>query len=220
MDDPHCRAATLVDAGVQAAHPVCWLKDGEFEIVENPRTNSWLKPEYYAAVAGQNRAGMDILSTEFSNPSQGVMDCRRMCQEDSRCQSFTFVEPGLQAAGGMCWLKSGVPTATSAPGCHSGLIYERVDTGAALVVEYVDLSGLVLVQPRMENVNLPGMDYFDFFVSTDDPGMCQEACQRDDNCRAYTYVRPGIQGEHGRCWLKDAVPEQVTDFNAVSGVIR
>lgn len=222
IDDPHCRAATLVDAGVQDEHPVCWLKDGDFEIVENSRTNSWLKPLYYFAVENQNRRGADYFHQEFTDPAMGVADCRRMCEGDARCVAFTFVEPGRQAAGGMCWLKDSVPTASVGEGCYSGLVYDRVNTGPGIHAgEYADLGGGgPAVEPVMDNVNLPGMDFFNFEVSTDDPGLCREACERDGRCRAYTYVRPGVQGVYGRCWLKDSVPEQVADSNTVSGVIR
>ena len=237
IDDHRCRAATLVDAGIQSAGPMCWLKDSEFEILEDGNTNSWMKPEYYAAVADQNRLGQDYASYELP-PGQGSMDCRRLCQGDDNCRSFTYVEPGLQAAGGMCWLKDGVPEPSRAEGCHSGLIYERTvltipeglfgvyevveteETTPMEVVEVVGLADLVIIQPRMDNVNLPGMDYFNFELPVDDPEMCQMACERDSSCRAYTYIRPGIQGDFARCWLKDAIPDQVTDYNAVSGVLR
>ena len=33
-------------------------------------------------------------------------------------------------------------------------------------------------------------------------------------------VRPGIQGPSGRCWLKRAVPQKVTNGCCVSGVLR
>ena len=219
--EAQCRAFTLVDAGVQEANPVCWLKNGDFNIVADSRMDSWLKDLYYAAIRDENRQGMDYRSVEFHDPSQGAMECRRMCQDDSQCLAFTYVDPGIQAAGGMCWLKNGAPEPSYAAGCHSGLIYERVDASSfTTVTGVVDLGILHPAQDVMENVNLPGMDYFNFNVSVDDPDLCREACERDGNCRAYTYVRPGVQGEFGRCWLKNDVPEQVTDYNAVSGILR
>jgi curli biogenesis system outer membrane secretion channel CsgG len=69
-----------------------------------------------------------------------------------------------------------------------------------------------------EGVNLNGADYRDFETATNDPKICRSACQGDDRCRAWTYVKPGVQGESGHCWLKDSVPERSEDDNCVSGV--
>ena len=56
------------------------------------------------------------------------------------------------------------------------------------------------------NSNRPGHDYRDFDLRRADPELCREECARDRRCRAYSYIKPGIQGEHARCWLKDGVP--------------
>lgn len=50
------------------------------------------------------------------------------------------------------------------------------------------------------------------------PDACREACARDDQCRAFTYVEPGFQGPHARCWLKVDVPVQSAKSCCVSGV--
>lgn len=67
-------------------------------------------------------------------------------------------------------------------------------------------------------INLNGADYRDFEIGTSDPKLCRSACQRDDRCRAWTYVKSGVQGELAHCWLKDGVPERSEDDNCVSGV--
>jgi hypothetical protein len=39
------------------------------------------------------------------------------------------------------------------------------------------------------------------------------------DCRAFTYVRPGHKGEKAYCYLKNRVPEKVTDEDCcISGV--
>ncbi len=63
----------------------------------------------------------------------------------------------------------------------------------------------------------PGSDYRSFDLSGG-PEQCQEVCADDPNCRAYTYVRPGIQGRLARCWLKSGVPALVPNDCCVSGV--
>src|SRR5207237_8212495 len=40
-------------------------------------------------------------------------------------------------------------------------------------------------------------------------------------CRAWTYVKPGVQGNLARCWLKNQVPNPVRNATfAISGVTR
>jgi len=47
---------------------------------------------------------------------------------------------------------------------------------------------------------------------------CQQACNADVRCQAYTYVRAGVQGPQARCWLKSAVPPGRPDNCCVSGI--
>jgi hypothetical protein len=70
------------------------------------------------------------------------------------------------------------------------------------------------------NRNRPGHDYRDFDLREADPEICRDACIRDSRCRAFTYVKPGIQGEYARCWLKDAVPPAEHAPCCASGVKR
>ena len=86
-------------------------------------------------------------------------------------------------------------------------------------------AGLILVWPNAlsavslrEDINLPGMDYRNFGLSSPDPRLCEQACNDDSKCMAFTYVKPGIQGREARCWLKSGVPQPVRDPNCVSGV--
>src|ERR1051326_5456229 len=46
---------------------------------------------------------------------------------------------------------------------------------------------------------------------------CEEACNNDRRCQAYTFVREGVQGPTAICWLKDSVPEPVPDSRRTSG---
>jgi hypothetical protein len=68
------------------------------------------------------------------------------------------------------------------------------------------------------NVNRPGGDYRSFDLPQARPELCRDACWNDPRCRAYTYVRPGIQGAYARCWLKSVVPNPVQSTCCVSGV--
>ena len=50
------------------------------------------------------------------------------------------------------------------------------------------------------------------------PNECRKACLADLRCKAYTYVKPGIQGPQARCWLKNAVPQESASACCESGV--
>jgi hypothetical protein len=47
---------------------------------------------------------------------------------------------------------------------------------------------------------------------------CEAACAEDNICSSWTYVRPGVQGPQGRCWLKNVVARPVYNPDTVSGV--
>ncbi|MGA9521202.1 MAG: PAN domain-containing protein [Myxococcaceae bacterium] len=75
------------------------------------------------------------------------------------------------------------------------------------------------------DIDRPGSDILNFEFEDGDVAQnaaaCAAACQNEQRCRAWTYVRPGVQGPKSRCWLKDAVPAPVPNATfAVSGVVR
>jgi len=81
----------------------------------------------------------------------------------------------------------------------------------------------LVVQPNScsameQDTNRMGKDYRNFFLPTPDPAQCQAACAAEPHCRAWTYVKPGVQGSQARCWLKDSVPQPKRDKNCVSGL--
>ena len=71
-----------------------------------------------------------------------------------------------------------------------------------------------------DRINRPGGDFVDFDLPQPDPRLCQAACDRHAQCRAWTYVRPGRQATRPRCWLKNTVPFPIEDACCVSGVDR
>jgi len=46
--------------------------------------------------------------------------CGYYCAQDSKCQAYTYVPPGVQATNAVCWLKNSLPGGRSAPGMVSG----------------------------------------------------------------------------------------------------
>jgi hypothetical protein len=66
-----------------------------------------------------------------------------------------------------------------------------------------------------QNTNRPAGDYKNFEVlSAED---CRSHCEEEDRCKAWTWVKKGVQGPAARCWLKASVPQPVPDKNCVSG---
>ena len=82
------------------------------------------------------------------------------------------------------------------------------------------LPGYAAAQSRFftfeKNIDRPGRDYS--HAPSRGASDCSFACQAENRCRAWTYVRPGIQGPSGRCWLKSAVPGAVRNSCCTSGV--
>ena len=74
--------------------------------------------------------------------------------------------------------------------------------------------GVLTVEP---NLDRPGQDYTNFELSSADYRPCYDRCANDDNCSAYTYVPPGVQGSDARCWLKNALPASKATVGMVSG---
>jgi hypothetical protein len=69
-----------------------------------------------------------------------------------------------------------------------------------------------------DNIDRPGMDYRSFDLPAADPKLCSSACESEAQCRAYTFVRPGVQGSQARCWLKSDVPNPGNSTCCISGV--
>jgi Peptidase family C25/PAN domain len=71
----------------------------------------------------------------------------------------------------------------------------------------------------------PGMDYKSFWIDKDIEAFvavkqCEDACKKDSQCKAFTYVNPGVQGTNARCYLKKGVPSPVKNTCCTSGVVK
>lgn len=74
---------------------------------------------------------------------------------------------------------------------------------------------LYLPVQAVDGVNLPGSDYANFNAAS--PAVCRNTCGGDSRCQAWTWVKPGIQGPSGRCWLKHRLPAIVKNPCCNSG---
>ena len=66
-----------------------------------------------------------------------------------------------------------------------------------------------------------GGDYRNFELkSGEGDDACQTACAGDNNCRAWTYARPGYAGKAARCFLKKEIKPPRRKPGFISGVVR
>ena len=66
-------------------------------------------------------------------------------------------------------------------------------------------------------IDIPGDDYRNFPIDGA-VAACQDTCARDSACKAWTWVKPGVQNAKAMCWLKNGVPAPVANLNATSGI--
>lgn len=151
---------------------------------------------HIALESASNRPGRDYHDFDLAQPDPAA--CAEACLRDPRCQAFSFVQPGIQAEAARCWLKDAVPEAVADDCCISGVRDMGFERG----------------------IDRPGSDYRDFDLHADEPALCLTACREDPDCRAFSYVRAGVQAEPARCWLKNAVPPAQPDACCASGVVR
>jgi hypothetical protein len=68
------------------------------------------------------------------------------------------------------------------------------------------------------NIDRPGADYKNFDLAASDPGLCMNSCAGEAQCKAWTYVNPGVQAANARCWLKTSAPSPTASACCVSGL--
>jgi len=61
-----------------------------------------------------------------------------------------------------------------------------------------------------------GGDYRSLEASA--PQVCQDTCAGEAQCLAFTFVKPGVHGTTGVCWLKHRVPPPNPDVNCISWI--
>lgn len=155
---------------------------------------------------GYDRVGGDYAS--FSLRSGDPAQCAARCERDSRCRAWAFSYPATESPNAVCWLKSRVTARGLAPCCVSGV------RGAGVIEPYGG--------PVEFAIDRVGGDYRHFETPPDPTGSaCQLACQADDGCRAWTYLRPGYGNSSvAYCYLKDRITRPVHRPCCLSGVVR
>jgi hypothetical protein len=157
------------------------------------------------AQSGYDRRGGDYLKFEIRTGDPNV--CAQRCERDPRCRAWSFSYPRTANTLATCWLKSRVPPRVEDKCCVSGV------------------RGAGVVEPRRGAVEFSidrfGGDYRFFAVPADATGaVCQAACEAENRCRAWTYVRPGYIASVARCYLKDRITRPRPKPCCISGVVR
>jgi hypothetical protein len=158
-----------------------------------------------SAQVGFDRPGGDY--TSFTLRNGDPVQCAARCERDTRCRSWAFSYPATESAGAICWLKSHVTARAPATCCVSGV------RGAGVIEPK---SG-----PIEFSVDRVGGDYRHFDVPDDPTGKnCELACEAEEGCRAWTYLRPGYGTASATCYLKTRITRPARKPCCISGVVR
>jgi hypothetical protein len=161
-------------------------------------------PSASHAQSGFDRPGGDY--AQFSVRSGDPAQCAARCERDGKCRAWSFSYP-TRGSLAMCWLKSQVTARAEDSCCVSGV------------------KGAAVAEPRDNrleySIDRVGGDYRAFDTSPNPTGKpCADACQADNHCRAWTYVRPGYQGAGARCYLKHELKPPRRTPCCISAVVR
>jgi hypothetical protein len=164
-----------------------------------------LAPAPAGAQAGFDRPGGDY--SNFVVRSGDPAACAARCDREQRCAAWSFSYPRTAASAAVCWLKHEVTP--------------RVEDGCCVS----SVKGVGVVEPRTGpleySIDRTGGDFRNLDIPPDPTGgSCHEACEKDNRCRAWTYVRPGYEVAAARCYLKDRVTRPRHRPCCVSGVVR
>ena len=159
-------------------------------------------PDAFTKENNVNRPGQD-LEQIVMEPGRRAQ-CEEECRNNPLCVAYTWVRPNVSGPKPVCWLKAEASAGKASDCCISG---KRVSTGPTFR------------GTREPSVDLTGRDYRQAVLPRADPALCAAACGRDGDCRSYTYVKPGVQGDKAVCYLKDSVPVRKVDSDCcVSGI--
>jgi PAN domain len=156
------------------------------------------------AQVGFDRPGGDYSSFPVRNGDP--VTCALRCEHEARCRSWSFGYPTGEGAA-VCWLKSQVPARVEDSGSVSGVRGAGVTAPRRGPVEFA--------------IDRIGGDYKSVELAPDPTGLsCKAACDAENRCRAWTYLRPGYGGPAARCYLKDKIKPPRHRPCCVSGVVR
>ena len=157
------------------------------------------------AQVGYDRRGNDYTTFTIRNGDPAA--CASRCEHDARCHAWSFSYPHTTSQLAACRLKNKVPQRAEDACCVSGV------------------RGAGVIEPREGGIEYSidrvGGDYRNFDTPMEVTGAaCKAACDADNHCRAWTYVRPGYIGGSPRCYLKSKLTRPRHKPCCISGVVR
>ena len=158
------------------------------------------------AQLGYDRPGGDYTRFQIANGDPAA--CAARCERDSHCRAWAYSYPRTNFAAATCWLKNRVTPRQQADCCVSGVRGAGVVEPRRGAIEY--------------SINRHGGDYRHFTLKPDPAAApCKAACEGENRCRAWTYVRPGYGGaSSARCYLKSRITRPRHKPCCISGVVR
>ena len=157
------------------------------------------------AQSGFDRIGGDYQHFQVRSGDPAV--CASRCERDARCRAWSFSYPRTASTAATCWLKSQVPPLVEDKCCVSCVRGSGVIEPRRGPVEY--------------SIDRVGGDYRNLDVAAEPSGApCRAACEAENKCRAWTYVRPGYISHGARCYLKDRITRPRHKPCCISGVVR
>lgn len=154
---------------------------------------------------GYDRPGNDY--EKFVVKSGDPAECASRCEHDARCRAWSFSYPRTEQTAATCWLKNRVSPRVQNSCCVSGVRGAGASEPISKDLEY--------------GIDRTGGDYRNFETPADPTGAaCAKACKDEQRCHAWTYVRPGYQGDAAHCYLKSKVTIPRHKPCCISGVVR
>lgn len=171
-------------------------------------------------------------------------DCMNSCESDPRCVAFTYVGGNKGLGSGVCWYKDNKGQAVIAgPNYVAGfLAVKAVSPGSSVTSISTGNVAVSSGSPTTSSstsststastswaTNSAGSNYtiyrgsdtnygaYNNVPATDSFLDCTTACDKDPNCKAWTYVGASGGNGSGTCWLKSQLGQPVPSNN--NGII-
>ena len=204
--DSTCKAYTFVKPGIQGPNARCWLKKDVPDQKINNCCTSGVKSLAQQSDAKVSSSQTVIPKKPSSNLSTKQADAPRPSPPPGAMPN-PLPPPGA------------MPNPLPPPGAMPDPLPNPNIMNKSHSSDYTiaQLTSAVNIEP---NIDRPGKDYKNFDLPSSDPDLCRQACVDDPKCKAFTYVKPGIQGGYARCWLKSEVPPAKSNSCCISGVIE
>lgn len=163
-------------------------------------------------LAGVSLPGSTLRRVILPQPDPGM--CQAACRADTRCVSWTLVQPATPEQSPRCELKPVIPSQVANTCCTSAI--ERAPQPEFRQAPPMPPS----VIGAMRGFDFPGGDYRGFRGAQTTAEACQATCRAEAQCVAWTYVRPGVVGPDPLCALKSRIPPKVASTCCISGLER